>query len=282
MPSSIDLDIRNLMVPVRRHSLQVRTLSVGGTERRDRPVMVFLHEGLGCIEFWRDFPERMVQRTGLDAVVYDRRGYGKSSPVTAPREKDYLHREANEELPRLLEALSIDRIIPVGHSDGGTIALLYAASFGRRVEAVVTLAAHVFVEPLTLDGIRETVERYQTGDLKERLSRYHGQKTEWVFHSWADTWLSDGFRDWNIESFLPQIGCPVLVIQGEDDEYGGREQVEAITSGIGASALPLLVPGCGHSPHLEAPGAVVDETAHFICRASLCGSAPGSNSQGDR
>lgn len=258
------LKVLRKMVRVKGHDLHVKAVSAPDQPGAPLPTLIFLHEGLGCIEFWRDFPERLVRATGLNALVFDRQGYGRSSPVAEPRLKDYLHREALEELPALLETLSIDRVLPVGHSDGGTIALLYASSFPGRVTAAVTIAAHVFVDPVTLKGIRETVDRYRSGDLKRRLARYHGEKTDWVFRSWADTWLSDRFSDWNIEACLPAIHCPVLVIQGENDEYGDREQVIAITEGIGDNAVSRIIQDCGHAPHLEAHGGTFAAIDRFI------------------
>ncbi len=225
--------------------------------------LVFLHEGLGSVGQWRDFPSLLSEKTGLPALVYDRWGYGKSDPFTLPRLKGYLHDEALLGLPAVLDVCGISRAILVGHSDGGSIALIYASNHPERVRAVITEAAHVFVENVTLDGIREAASAYASTDLGKRLARYHGDKTDLVFHGWADTWLSPEFRDWNIEDVLPGVRCPVLVIQGIDDQYGTTAQVSAIAGQVSGEAKPLLV-RCGHVPHAEARDEVLEEMARFI------------------
>ena len=229
----------------------------------DGTTLVFLHEGLGSVGQWRDFPSILSERTGLRALVYDRWGYGNSEPFTLPRNKGYLHEEALVSLPAVLEECGIGRTVLIGHSDGGSIALIYASKHPEKVRAVITEAAHVFVEDVTLAGIREAVKVYAETDLGKRLARWHGDKTDRVFHGWADTWLSPGFRDWNIEEFLAGVCCPVLVIQGINDQYGTPAQVKAIERQVCGPARPLLVP-CGHVPHAEAREEVLEEMARFI------------------
>lgn len=233
------------------------------TPGADGTTLVFLHEGLGSIGQWRDFPSRLSERTGLPALVYDRWGYGNSDPFTLPRTTSYLHDEALAGLPAVLEACRIDRAVLVGHSDGGSIALIYASKHPENVRAVITEAAHVFVEDVTVQGIREAVEDYASTDLCKRLARYHGDKTDLVFHGWADTWLSPGFRSWNIEEFLPGVRCPVLIIQGVDDRYGTPAQVRAIERQVSGPAKALLL-RCGHIPHAEAREEVLEAMAGFI------------------
>lgn len=229
-----------------------------------KPVLVLLHDSLGCIKLWRDFPEKMAQATGYTALVYDRQGYGQSSPFQSiNRGLDYLEQEADV-LERLLEKLQIVQAILFGHSDGGSIALIAAAKYKSRINAIITEGAHVFVEEVTLAGIREAVEAYQTTDLPQKLQKYHGTKTEPVFRAWTDTWLSDSFRSWNIEHFLPAILCPALIIQGEEDEYGTLAQVEAVAQQAQGPAQQLILPGIGHTPHREAPEQVLEKSAHFI------------------
>ena len=225
--------------------------------------LVFLHEGLGSVGQWRDFPSLLSEKTGMPALVYDRWGYGNSEPFTLPRKKSYLHDEALVSLPAVLEKCGIGRPFLIGHSDGGSIALIYASKHPESVRAVITEAAHVFVEEVTLEGIREAVKGYTATDLGKRLARFHGDKTDLVFHGWADTWLSAEFRDWNIEGYLPGVRCPVLVIQGIDDRYGTFAQVRAIERQVSGRAKPLLVP-CGHIPHAEAREKVLEEMARFI------------------
>lgn len=252
--------LRERHVTVGRSRLRVRTLRHG--EGRRRPVLVFLHEGLGCIEMWGSFPERLAHRCGLDAVIYDRAGHGRSTPLLAPREKDYLEREAFSVLPAILKAVGQRESILVGHSDGGTIALLHAAR--HPVRALVVEAAHVFVEEQTLAGIRRAVQDFEEGRLREKLARYHGKLTTALFGAWADTWLSARFRDWNVTGFLPHNTAPLLVIQGQDDEYGTVAQAEAIAWGSGGMTRQTMIPRCGHSPHLQAREQVLETTCRFF------------------
>lgn len=262
---------RYLEISVHGRRLAVQAVGTGGASReRSAPSILFLHEGLGSIGQWRDFPEALCTRTGAAGFVYDRLGYGGSDPLPGPRTVRYLHDEALDVLPAVLDALALDRPVLVGHSDGGTIALLFAAEYPDRVRGVITEAAHVFVEEETLRGIREAVELYRTTDLRERMARYHGDKVDAVFSGWADTWLSAEFRDWNVESFLPRITCPLLVIQGADDRYGTPVQVEAIVRQAAGPAEALLLPGCGHIPHQQARDRVLASMVRFI--GSLAGS----------
>lgn len=229
-----------------------------------RPTLVFLHDSLGCVTLWRDFPARLAAATGCPALVYDRRGYGRSSPFApTPRTPAYLAQEAPV-LRQLLAACGIGRAILFGHSDGGSIALLAAAEYPALVAGVITEGAHVFVEDLTLDGIRAAQEQYRTTRLPEKLARYHGARTEAVFRAWADTWLMPEFRSWNIEAALPRIQCPVLVLQGSADEYGTPAQVEAIAGQVGGPARGVLLPRVGHSPHKEAPEETLRLAADFV------------------
>ncbi len=218
------------------------------------------------MKLWRGFPDALVRRTGLGAFIYSRAGYGRSSARREPLPVDYHHREALDVLPRVLEAAGIDRPILVGHSDGGTIALVYAAAWAAaaRPRAVVTMAAHVFVEDVTLRGIEAAREAFRTTDLRARLSLYHGDNVDGAFHGWCDAWLSPVFRDWNVEPVLPGVTCPVLVIQGRDDHYGTAAQVRAIAGGVAGAAEPLLLAECGHAPHLEQPARTAEAIAAFL------------------
>jgi pimeloyl-ACP methyl ester carboxylesterase len=231
----------------------------------DTPCLVFLHEALGCVEMWKAFPERLCQRTGLPGVLYDRQGHGGSDPLDRPREREYLHREAREILPALLRSLDVERPVFVGHSDGGTIALLFAAAYPDWACCAVVEAAHVFVEEVTRQGIREAVSTYYTTNLESRLAKYHGDKSGDLFRAWSGIWLSDMFSTWNMHHDLPFIQCPLLVIQGEDDEYGTLEQVHRIVHHSSGPATPFVVSGCGHIPHLEAQERVLEAAGDFIC-----------------
>jgi len=229
-----------------------------------RPVLVFLHDSLGCTQLWRDFPGRLAAETQCNLLVYDRLGYGKSDPMpSALRPIDYLEQEADV-LKELLEQLDICDAILFGHSDGASIALIAAALYPERIRAVVSEAAHIFVEDITIRGILHNVELYHNTDLKQRLERYHGDKTEMVFRSWADTWTRADFRSWNIEHLLRHIQCPVLVMQGDADEFGTLAQVEGILEGVGPRAERCIITGAGHTPHKEAAAETFRRSAAFI------------------
>jgi pimeloyl-ACP methyl ester carboxylesterase len=228
-----------------------------------KPALVFLHEGLGCTAMWKDFPARLCALTGCEGLVYDRRGYGKSSALRGARSIHYLHQYALDELPRVLGLLLDGRPhVLVGHSDGGSIALIHAAGQPQGLLGVVTEAAHVFVEDVTLAGIREARLAFDAGKLWG-LARYHGNKTEQIFNAWADTWLRPAFSRWNIEYLLASVACPVLALQGSGDQYGSGAQLDAIESQAPA-ARKLLVPDCGHTPHLEQPEAVLAAIGAFL------------------
>jgi len=229
----------------------------------NRPTIVFLHDSLSCIELWRDFPKNLGALADCNVLVYDRNGYGKSSPfITSKRDNNYLEFEADI-LSEVLEVCGVKHTILFGHSDGGSIALIAAAKYPSHIAGIITEGAHIFVEDITLQGIREAVIAYDTTNLKEKLQKYHGDKTAAVFAAWADTWLTDTYRYWNIEHFLPLIKCPALIIQGEHDEYGSLEQVNGIIKQV-PKASQLIIPGIGHTPHKEAKELVLEHAAAFI------------------
>jgi pimeloyl-ACP methyl ester carboxylesterase len=212
------------------------------------PTLVFLHEGLGSIDQWRDFPDKVATATGLPAVVYARRGYGRSSARAGSYASDFMHREALETLPPLLQHLGIERPLLVGHSDGASIALIHASA--HPVAGVVAMAPHVFVEALTVAAIAKAADAARDTDLIERLGRYHDRPDQ-VFWGWNDVWLLPAFRDWNIEEVLPRIAAPVLAIQGKDDEYGTLAQIDAIERGVRAPFQRLDLANCKHSPQRD-------------------------------
>jgi len=229
-----------------------------------RATLVFLHEGLGSISQWRSFPLALVRATGLPALVYDRCGYGGSDPLARPPDPSYLETEAFERLPEVLAACGIESPILVGHSDGGTIALLHAARYPQGSLGVIAEAAHVFVEEVSLQGIWRTLHEFETTQLRERLRAHHGDKVDAVFRGWSEVWLSPAFQSWSMEELLPGIRCPVLAVQGEEDEYGTPAQVDAILQGVAGPAQALLIPGCAHVPHFQARERVLDGMARFI------------------
>lgn len=239
------------------------------------PTLVFLHEGLGCVSAWREFPARVAEATGCGALVYSRAGYGKSDPVTLPRPTSFMHDEALVTLPRVLDAAGVREAILVGHSDGGSIALIYAGGVrDGRLRGLILEAPHVFVEDLSVASIGRAAERYLEGRFRRALERHHGENTECAFRGWSRVWLDPAFRSWNIEEFLPGITIPVLVIQGEEDEYGTPRQVEAIERGCRGPVKSVLLPGCGHSPHRDQPGRTLDEITSFLSRVLPRGVIP--------
>lgn len=229
------------------------------------PTLVLLHEGLGCAAMWRDFPERLAARTGFRVVAYSRRGFGGSEAASGPLSLDYHRTEALDVLPKVLDAAGIERAVLIGHSDGGTIALLFAESDqGKRIDGVVTLATHVFNDDVTVNGILEAKAAYESGRLRDKLARYHGPQTDHVFGSWNEVWLRPEFRRWSIERHLPAIALPLLVIQGQDDHYGTAAQVEAIARQVSGPCETMILPDCGHHPHLEQAAQTLDAIAGFI------------------
>ncbi|HET7600739.1 MAG TPA: alpha/beta hydrolase [Gemmatimonadales bacterium] len=233
--------------------------------RAGAATLVFLHEGLGSAALWGEFPDRLAARTGSGALVYSRYGFGRSDPLAQQRTRNYLHDEALEALPAVLADRRIERPVLVGHSDGATIALIYAALAGAPVRGLVLEAAHVFVEDATIRGIERARAAYAAGTLRERLAPHHAD-VDATFRGWADVWLASEFREWNIEDVLPRVRCPALVIQGEDDQYGTIAQVEAIRDGVSGPVELMLIHGSGHAPHVDRAGLVLDATARFIAR----------------
>lgn len=233
------------------------------------PALVFLHEGLGSVSAWRGFPARLCAAVGRRGLVFSRPGYGGSTP-REPEERwgpDYLHRQAEEVLPAVLDAVGLgaQRVVPFGHSDGATIALLFAAAFPDRSAGVVVMAPHILVEDVTLRGIEKARDVYVAGSLKDGLGTHHDDPDS-AFWGWADAWLSPAFAGWTIEDELGAIRCPVLAIQGVDDEYGTLEQIRGVARRVVDTTLVGL-PGCGHSPHRDAPDAVLAAVGSFLERA---------------
>jgi pimeloyl-ACP methyl ester carboxylesterase len=227
------------------------------------PTLVFLHEGLGSITQWRHFPLALARATGLPALVYDRIGHGRSEARNSPQDARYLETEAFERLPEVLAGCGIEAPILVGHSDGATIALLYASRFPLAL-GVVAEAAHPFVEARCLQGIWRTLHAFETTSLRERLRSHHGPLVDTLFRGWSEVWLSPEFRDWSMVHLLPAIQCPVLAIQGEDDEYGTPDQLRTILHGVSGPAEGLMLPGCAHVPHLQALEPVLERMTQFI------------------
>jgi pimeloyl-ACP methyl ester carboxylesterase len=255
-PGFIDLDWKG--TPLRLELAWV------GVPDSSQPVVVFLHEGLGSIALWKDFPQQLCRAHGLTGLVFSRYGYGLSTPrpLDLPFPPDFMERQAWEVLPLLFDRLELDRPWLFGHSDGASIALLHAARHGDRLGGVVAVAPHVMVEDIALASIRAAREAYASGPLRERLARYHAD-VDSAFWGWNGIWLDPAFRGWDMRAELPNITVPVLAIQGEGDEYGTLEQVETIGR-LTPRAEVLVLPDCGHSPHRDLPERVIEAAGRFM------------------
>lgn len=259
MSTEVELNIQG-------QTLQLEIAWVGSDDVA-APVMVFLHEGLGSVAMWKDFPDALCRKLSLRGLVYSRPGYGASTP-RAPEQQwgtDFMHHQAREILPALLAKLNIQNPWLFGHSDGGSIALLFAAHFPNVPAGVIAVAPHILVEDISIASIRIARDAYLLQGLRERLARYH-RDVDSAFFGWNDIWLAPAFRDWNIETELAAIRCPLLAIQGEDDEYGSLKQIFGIRDKVPATQIVVLL-ACGHSPHRDQPekltAAVQQFVAHF-------------------
>jgi pimeloyl-ACP methyl ester carboxylesterase len=251
-------------IRVNNHELECQYIDNGAAPTA--PVLVLLHEGLGCIALWRQFPQLLCELTGCPVLVYSRAGYGASSPVTLPRPLDYMTREAIDTLPGVLDAVNAKRVILVGHSDGATIAAVNAGSTtDYRVRGVVLIAPHFFTEDKARIAIAETRKLYDSGDLRARLAKYH-HNVDVAFYGWCDAWLDEGFIEWNVADCIDHLRVPVLAIQGSADEYGTLAQIEELEQRIYAPLEKTIIPDCGHSPHLDATDATLASMSQFIQR----------------
>jgi pimeloyl-ACP methyl ester carboxylesterase len=246
-------------VKVQGHILEVQRIAGRDAGASD---LVFLHEGLGSVSHWRNFPARVAAATGCPVIVYSRYGSGASDVLTEPRPVSYMHDEALHALPELLAQLQVENPILIGHSDGASIALIYAGAHDR-VRGLVVLAPHAFVEDLSVASIGEAKVKFQTTDLPSRLGRHHRDAAR-TFWGWNDIWLHPDFRSWNIEEYLPRIHCPILAIQGLDDQYGTMAQVEAIERQSGGPVEIVRLADCRHSPQRDQPEATLEAIVKFV------------------
>jgi pimeloyl-ACP methyl ester carboxylesterase len=245
------------------HRLEVRRHP---ETRPGAPPVVFLHEGLGSLRQWKDFPARVAARTGSAALAYSRWGYGGSESRPRPWSVDFLEHEAEAVLPALLEATGTAAPVLFGHSDGATIALMFASAFPGRVRGVISEAAHVMLEAISVDGITRARHRFLHGDLRARLHVQHGDHVDDTVLGWTENWLRPEFRAWDIRPRLRTVRCPVLLIQGRDDDFGTLDQVDAIATHVAGPVERLILDGCGHVPHRERAVEVLDAAAAFIAQ----------------
>jgi pimeloyl-ACP methyl ester carboxylesterase len=264
------------MTPRRNHSVTLEDsgfLAIGsqrleyrmiGPRPNHAPTIIMLHEGLGCVGLWGDFPDQVQRATGLGVFVYSRAGYGQSSPVSLPRPLSYMHDEARDVLPALLDAIGFKRGLLFGHSDGASIAAIYAGTHqDHRVGGLVLMAPHFFTEDMGIAAIAEARKAYETGDLRARLARWH-KDVDCAFKGWNGAWLDPGFRKWDITEPLAYIRVPILVVQGADDQYGTVRQIEAAEQECYCPVEVVLLPGAKHSPQREAPEATLEAVANFV------------------
>lgn len=232
----------------------------------NRPVLVFLHEGLGTSEQWKDFPPKISKHFSLPVLLYDRYGYGKSEQINHPRETDYMEKEAGKFLPQILSALGFEnkKLILFGHSDGGSIAAFFASYFPEQILAAIIESPHFFIEEISVSGITNAVKSYEQGSLKKKLEKFHGENTESMFRTWTENLLSEPMRKWNTEHLLKNISCPVLAIQGTNDDFGSLRQIETIRENARGEVELLVIENCGHIPHHKAREQVSEAVIKFL------------------
>lgn len=236
---------------------------------KNKPLLVFLHEGLGCSEQWKDFPYVVSESVKCPALLFDRIKYGKSEFSDKPFDHNYMHDEAFENLPELLDKLNIsERLILIGHSDGGTISLLFASRFPGKVAAVITEADHVICEEATIKGVANVVKEFENGKIRDYLLKYQKEKTDKLFYGWSGYWLSEEAKNWSIEEYLKDVKAPVLAIQGKDDKYGSAEQLISKVKSLGGDVNILYLDNCGHIPHREQKELVFNRIKNFIFEIS--------------
>jgi pimeloyl-ACP methyl ester carboxylesterase len=233
----------------------------------DAPTLMLLHEGLGCVAMWRDFPAALNATTGLAVFAWSRAGYGGSDPARLPRPLSYMHDEARDVMPVVLDAAGFSSVIVIGHSDGASIAAIHAGmTQDARLKGLVLIAPHFFVEDISIRSIAAARVAYTEGDLRDRLKRYHGENTDCAFRGWNDAWQDNGFLAWDIREYLPRICVPVLGLQGRDDPYGTLKQIDALCELVPGRVERMVLEDCGHSPHREQPEASVTVISEFIAK----------------
>lgn len=226
--------------------------------------VILLHDSLGCVALWRDFPERLAQATGRQVIAYDRLGFGRSDAHPGILPVTFVQDEAQGDLAAVVRYFGLTQFVVFGHSVGGGMALYTAAAFPDACVGVVTESAQAFVESVTIEGILVARDQFAQAGQMERLQKYHGSKAEWVLHAWIDTWLSEAFRRWSLDAQLPMVTCPVLCLHGDHDEYGSLQHPQRIALGAGGAVTLRILNGCGHVPHRERADVVLSELGAFL------------------
>jgi len=256
------------LIPTALGRIHARMWPAGDAQAAGAPI-VLLHDSLGCVDLWRDFPAKLAQSTGRAVIAYDRLGFGQSDPHPGHLLPDFVANEAEDAFAALANHFELTRFLVFGHSVGGGMAVSVAAAFGQRCIGVMTESAQEFVEDRTLEGIRVAGEQFKDPAQLDRLKRYHGEKAQWVLDAWVKTWQSAEFADWNLDAVLPRVTAPLLAIHGENDEYGSMRHPEKLVALAGGPASMLPMPGCGHVPHREREDAVLEAVREFLSRNSL-------------
>jgi pimeloyl-ACP methyl ester carboxylesterase len=259
-PTSRACSMQEIWVNTRNGRLYARRW--GADEGEKSPILLF-HDSLGCVELWRDFPRQLSLATGRGVIAYDRLGFGKSDPHPGPLSVNFIREEAHNAVSALRGQLGIERFIALGHSVGGAMAIVAAGTFPAHCQALITESAQSFVEDRTLEGIRNAQRAFEQEGQLDRLKKYHGDKAQWVLKAWIETWLAPQFAGWNLDQDLPLVRCPLLVIHGDNDEYGSIRHPERIGSLAPLAAIRILA-NCGHIPHRERESVVIDAITTFL------------------
>lgn len=255
---------RESRIDTRQGSLFIKRWTPAGNTGSGRAPIILFHDSLGCVGLWRDFPENLAQATGCDVIAYDRLGFGQSDPSPHDLSLDFISLEASGAFAVVREALGLERFVAFGHSVGGAMAAVCAATFPEQCVGLITESAQAFVEDRTVSGIRDAREAFAEEGQLDRLRKYHGDKAAWVLSAWVDTWLSDDFQHWNLNDVLPLVKCPTFAIHGENDEYGSGLHPERFASLPAGPASMLMLPDCGHVPHREQQDAVIAAVREFL------------------
>lgn len=262
--ATLDAAATDLWVDSAAGRIFVRSWIPDAVAAGERAPILLLHESLGCIEQWRDFPAALSRATGRTVVAYDRQGFGRSDRLTSAPAPSFVEDEATDGFAAVREQLGIERFVVLGHSVGGSMAVHCAARFAQECQALVTMAAVTFVEARTLAGIRQAKAWFADAAQRERLRRYHGERSDWVLSAWIDTWLDPGFASWSLQPALPAVRCPALAIHGSDDEFGSEQHPQLIGQHAAGPVEQVLLPGVGHVPHREQPQQVLERIARFL------------------
>ncbi|MBT2118924.1 alpha/beta hydrolase [Dyella sp. LX-66] len=260
------METRELRLMTRYGQVYARQWRPASADAASEAPIVLLHDSLGCVLLWRDFPERLALATSRTVVAYDRVGFGWSAPHPGKLERNFIREEARDTFQCVREQLDIDRFVALGHSVGGGMAVGCAAEHAQACEAIVTLAAQAFVEDRTVEGILKAKAAFQLPGQRERLARYHGDKVDWILSAWIDTWLDSAFSSWTLDDDLRQVRCPALVMHGSADEYGSAHHPQRIAASINGPATLEILQGCGHVPHRDRPEVVLSLIRQQLAR----------------